>query len=147
MPTVASVMAELKKKGTEKGRILYARHGMPGEHVLGVSVADIKVIAKAIKGEQALACALYDTGKMEAMYLAGLVANGSLMTKAQLNSRAAGASNFQMIAEYAVPVGGGGKSPGTRPRHAVDQSETGAGRSRRLVHLCRNRGNHAGQRT
>ena len=103
MPTVASVIAELKQKGTEKGRILYARHGMPGEHVFGVSVADIKVIAKAIKGEQALACALYDTGKMEAMYLAGLAANGSLLTKAQLNSWAAGAANFPMIAEYAVP--------------------------------------------
>ena len=63
MPTVASVMAELKKKGTEKGRILYARHGMPGEHVWGVSVADIKVIAKAIKGEQALACALIRYGQ------------------------------------------------------------------------------------
>jgi hypothetical protein len=28
MPTVASIMAELKKKGTEKTRKIYARHGM-----------------------------------------------------------------------------------------------------------------------
>ena len=80
MPTVTSVLAELNKKGTEKGRIMCARHGMPGENVFGVSIADLKVIAKGIKGEQALACALYDTGKMEAMYLAGLVADGTQMT-------------------------------------------------------------------
>ena len=103
MATVTSVMAELKKKGTEKGRVMYARHGMAADHTFGVSMADLKVIAKGIKGEQKLACDLYDTGIMDAMYLAGLVADGSQMTKAQLDGWAAGALNFQMIAEYTVP--------------------------------------------
>jgi 3-methyladenine DNA glycosylase AlkD len=102
-PTVKSVMAELKRKGTEKGRAMYARHGMPAEYVIGVSVADLKVIAKAIKGRQELAYELYDTGVMDAMYLAGMVADGSRMTKAQLDKWAAGAANLQMIAEYTVP--------------------------------------------
>jgi len=96
-------MTELKKKGTEKGRTMYARHGTPADRVLGVSVADLKVIAKGIKGEQALACDLYGTGIMDAMYLAGLVADGSKMTKAQLDQWAAGASSLQMISEYTVP--------------------------------------------
>ncbi len=76
MPTVTSVMADLKKKGSEKTRITYARHGMAAKAMFGVSVADLKVIAKAIKGQQALACELYETGNLDAMYLAGLVADG-----------------------------------------------------------------------
>jgi 3-methyladenine DNA glycosylase AlkD len=96
-------MADLKKKGTEKGRNMYARHGMPAEQVFGVSIADLKGIAKGIAGEQALACDLYETGMMDAMYLAGLVADGSQMTKTQLDKWATGASNLQMISEYTVP--------------------------------------------
>jgi 3-methyladenine DNA glycosylase AlkD len=73
MPTVKSVMAELKKKGSEKTRKIYARHGMATERIFGVSMADLKVIAKTIKGLQALACELYKTGNLDAMYLAGMV--------------------------------------------------------------------------
>jgi 3-methyladenine DNA glycosylase AlkD len=103
MPTVASIMAELKKKGKESTRKIYARHGMVTENMYGVSVADLKVIAKTIKGQQALACELYATGNMDAMYLAGMVANGSQMTPRLLNAWAEGAANLQMIAEYTVP--------------------------------------------
>jgi 3-methyladenine DNA glycosylase AlkD len=103
MPTVASIMAELKKKGKESTRKIYARHGMATENMYGVSVADLKVIAKTIKGQQALACELYATGNMDAMYLAGMVADGAKMTSKQLNAWAEGAANLQMIAEYTVP--------------------------------------------
>jgi 3-methyladenine DNA glycosylase AlkD len=103
MSGVSAVMAELKGKGTEKGRTMYARHGIPAEHTFGVSIADLKIIAKGIKGEQGLACELYDTGYMDAMYLAGLVADGSQMSKAQLDKWASGAATMQMISEYTVP--------------------------------------------
>src|SRR5437016_4315416 len=103
MHTVASIMADLRKKGTEKTRKTYARHGMATDNMFGVSVADLKVIAKKIKGLQALACELYATGNMDAMYLAGMVADGSQMTKQELNAWAEGAANLQMIAEYTVP--------------------------------------------
>jgi 3-methyladenine DNA glycosylase AlkD len=103
MPTVISVMAELKKKGSENTRSMYARHGMATERMFGVSMADLKVIAKTIKGQQALACELYETGNLDAMYLAGMVADGSQMTGKQLNGWAEGAANLQMISEYTVP--------------------------------------------
>ena len=103
MPTTATIMAELKKKGSEKTRKMYARHGMVTERVFGVSMADLKVIAKTIKAQQALACELYDTGYLDAMYLAGMVADGSQMTRKQLNAWAEGAANLQMISEYTVP--------------------------------------------
>jgi 3-methyladenine DNA glycosylase AlkD len=96
-------MDELKKKGTEKTRKTYARHGMATEKMFGVSVADLKVIAKTIKGQQALACELYETGSMDAMYLAGMIADGSQLSKQQLNAWAEGAANLRMIAEYTVP--------------------------------------------
>ena len=103
MPTVASIMAELKRKGKESTPKIYARHGMTTDNMFGVSVADLKVIAKTIKGQQALACELYETGNLDAMYLAGMVADGSQMTPKQLNAWAEGAANLQMIAEYTVP--------------------------------------------
>ena len=103
MATVASIIAELRKKGTEKGRIMYARHGMRADLVLGVSIADLKVIARTIKGEQALACELYGTGVMEAMYLAGMVADGSQMSRPVLEHWAKGAAELQMVSEYTVP--------------------------------------------
>ena len=84
MPTVDAILADLRKKGSEKGRQGYARHGAPVERMFGVSGADLTIIAKRIKGEQALSCDLYDTGNLDAMYLAGLVADGSQMTKKQL---------------------------------------------------------------
>jgi 3-methyladenine DNA glycosylase AlkD len=103
MPTVASIMSELKKKGKESTRKVYARHGMATENMYGVSVADLKVIAKTIKGQQGLACELYATGNLDAMYLAGMVADGSRMSAKELNAWAEGAANLQMIAEYTVP--------------------------------------------
>ena len=103
MPTLTSILAELKNRGTEKARTIYARHGMEAERCFGVSVADLKLIAKTIKGQQALAMELYETGKMEAMYLAGMVASGSKMSEEQLHAWAEGSSGMQMIAEYTVP--------------------------------------------
>jgi hypothetical protein len=96
-------MAELKGKGTAQNRKIYARHGLVAERVYGVSVAEMKLIAKTIKKQQALAMELYATGIMDAMYLAGMVADGALMSRAELNAWAEGAAGMQMIAEYTVP--------------------------------------------
>src|SRR5260370_32743025 len=97
-------MADLKKKGSEQTRKIYARHGMVGKPMFGVSVADLKVIAKTIKGQQGLACELYGTGNLEAMYLAGMGADGSQMTKEQLSGWAEGAAGVHII--FIFPVSG-----------------------------------------
>jgi 3-methyladenine DNA glycosylase AlkD len=94
-------MKELKKKGSEQTRKIARRHGSPDE-MFGVKVADLKPIAKRLKGQQELALALYDTGNSDAMYLAGLVADGTQMNKQQLNSWAKRAS-WYAISEYTVP--------------------------------------------
>ena len=101
MDSVAQVMAELENKGSETTRKTYARHGVVGP-MFGVSIADLKLIARKIRGNQALACALYETGNYDAMYLAGLLADGSQMSRKQMQSWADGA-NSGPIAEYTVP--------------------------------------------
>ena len=53
MSSVAQIMKELKKKGSEQTRKIYLRHGA-SDNMFGVKVADLKVIAKKIKGNQAL---------------------------------------------------------------------------------------------
>jgi 3-methyladenine DNA glycosylase AlkD len=102
-PTVDAVIKDLKSKGKEQTRKIYSRHGMDMDRVLGVSTADMKAIAKKLKGQQELALELYKSGIMEPMNLAGMVADGARMTREQLNSWAEGAVGMQMISEYTVP--------------------------------------------
>ena len=101
MNTVDEVMTELKKKGSAQIRAIFVRHGAPND-LFGVKVGDLKVIAKRIKGNQSLACDLYKSGNSDAMYLAGIVADGSQMTKQQIESWAKGAT-WHMISQYTVP--------------------------------------------
>ena len=73
MPTLDQVMKALKAKGSEQTRKIFERHGAAGGEMYGVKVADLKVIAKTIKGDQELALALFESGNYDAMYLAGMV--------------------------------------------------------------------------
>jgi 3-methyladenine DNA glycosylase AlkD len=98
---VADVMAELKRLGSEQQRKTYRNHGARGE-MFGVKVGDLKVVAKKIKGDQGTALDLYKTRNLDAMYLAGLVADGAKMSRKDLNAWAKAAS-WSMISEYTVP--------------------------------------------
>ncbi len=100
MNTVKQVMAELKTKGNEQTLAIVRRLGAPS-NTFGVKAADLKVIAKSIKGNQELAYKLYETGNGDAMYLAGLVADGSQMSKKQLQSWVK-AADWIWLSEYTV---------------------------------------------
>ena len=65
--TLKSVMDALKSKGSVKVRAIYVRHGIPAGRVFGVSVAEMKLIAKTLKGDQALIMEFYAAGNMDAM--------------------------------------------------------------------------------
>ena len=101
METLSEVMSALKQKGSAQTRKTFARHGAP-DNFFGVKIGDLNVIAKQIRGNQELACALYETGNVDAMYLAGIVADGREMPKKLLNDWAK-AAPWHMIAEYTVP--------------------------------------------
>jgi 3-methyladenine DNA glycosylase AlkD len=77
------------------------KHGCQ-EPIYGAKVADLKVLQKKIKKDQALALALYESGVYEAMYLAGLVADGGAMTEKQLQYWVEHARS-PAISEYTVP--------------------------------------------
>src|SRR5579871_5388686 len=100
MATVSTVLADLKSRAAENIRATYLRHGAPPNHTLGTKAADMKIVARSIRKQQALACELYETGIFEAMYLAGLVADGSLLSPSQLESFAEMAAGRPMIYEY-----------------------------------------------
>jgi len=101
MTTVDQVMMMLQKKGDAQTQKTFARHGAPAG-TFGVKIGDLKTVAKKIKGNQSLACALYETGNADAMYLAGIVADGAQMSKKQLDSWAKSAT-WHMLSEYTVP--------------------------------------------
>lgn len=95
------VMQELEALGNAQTVQTYCRHGAEGP-MFGVKVGDLKKLLRKIKGDQALAMELWDTGNADAMYLAALVADGSQMTKTQLNHWCKTAW-WHMLSGYAVP--------------------------------------------
>jgi 3-methyladenine DNA glycosylase AlkD len=99
--TLKDVMAQLESKGSESTKRILVKHGAK-EPFFGVKVADLKVIAKQIKGDQALALSLYATGNGDAQYLAGMVADGARMTRTVLQSWAEKAA-WRMISGTTVP--------------------------------------------
>ncbi len=101
MATVDEIMQELKALGSEQTVKTFARHGAPVDKMFGVKVGDLKKVVKKIKGDQELALKLYATGNSDAMYLAGLVANGSKMSTKTLNDWAKQAT-WYMISDYTV---------------------------------------------
>ena len=95
------VMAALEANGSESTRRIYLKHGAK-EPFFGVKIGDLKVIAKKLKGEQALALELYATGNGDAQYLAGLIVDGAQLTRAQIQSWADKAA-WRMISGTIVP--------------------------------------------
>jgi 3-methyladenine DNA glycosylase AlkD len=82
---VASVLAWLKKHSSKATRDGMARYGVPSDHALGVTMADMKVIAKEIGKNHQLAAALWDTGIYEARMLTSFVDDAALVSSAQMN--------------------------------------------------------------
>lgn len=98
--TVAEVITELKKLGNEQTKHIFMNHGATGSYY-GVKVGDMKLIQKKIKKNHELALELYDTGILDAMYLAGLIADPQKMTKNQLQHWV-GNGKWHMVWEYTV---------------------------------------------
>jgi 3-methyladenine DNA glycosylase AlkD len=98
--TVSEIMQELAALGSEQTKRTLMRHGAV-EPFFGVKIGDMKPLVKKLKGQQELALGLYATGNSDAMYLAGLVANGAKMSLAELEAWAA-AAPWHMIAGCTV---------------------------------------------
>ena len=82
---VDSVLAWLKKHSSARNREGMARYGLPSENALGVSVANIRLLAKRLGRDHDLALALWDTGVYEARMLTSFVDEPSRVTPAQMD--------------------------------------------------------------
>ena len=98
--TKEQVMKELEKKGSEPIKKILLNHGANG-NLFGVKVSDLKVIQKKVKRDHDLAMNLYATGNYDAMYLAGLIADESKMSKKDIQQWAE-RSTSHGISEYTV---------------------------------------------
>lgn len=99
--TLAEAMSALAAKGSESTKRILLKHGAK-EPFFGVKVADLKVLHKKLKGDQALALQLYATGNSDAQYLAGMIIDGRKLTTAQLNTWA-NTAGWNMISANTVP--------------------------------------------
>jgi len=98
--TKEEVLAELEEFGSEQTKKTFRRHGAK-EPFFGVKVGDMKKIVKKIKKDYELSLALYNTGNVDAMYFAGLIADENKMTKENLRDWAKKAP-WSMISQYTV---------------------------------------------
>ena len=99
--TLDEVMKELAGKARESQKRTLLRHGAK-EPLFGVRIGDLTPLRKRLKGRQDLALELYATGNSDAMYLAGLIADGSKMSAKELD-RWANDATWHMIAGCSVP--------------------------------------------
>jgi 3-methyladenine DNA glycosylase AlkD len=95
------ILAQLKSLGKESIKNVLIKHGAQ-EPFFGVKVEDLKVIQKKIKKDYILSMELYRTGISDAMYLAGLIADESKMSKEEIQNWADKAY-WSMLNEYTVP--------------------------------------------
>ncbi len=81
---LAEVMDALENAGSAQTRKTYARHGA-WEPMFGVSFAVLKTLAKRIRVDHELACALWATGNFDARNLAVKVVDPARMSAADLD--------------------------------------------------------------
>lgn len=82
--TLAEVMKELESLGAERTKKVYINQGAR-EPLFGVTTGALKPLFKKIKINQPLAQELYATGNYDAMYLAGMIADPSLMSESDFD--------------------------------------------------------------
>lgn len=99
--TASEVLQELESYGDENTKKALLKHGAK-EPFFGVKVQDLKKILKKTKKNHELSLALYKTGNSDAMYFAGLIADETQITEAQLDEWVDQAYWYYLF-EYAVP--------------------------------------------
>lgn len=100
--TCNQVMKELKMRGTAQNVKVYQRRGS-GDHVFGVSCADLKDLKKRIKLDHALALELWDSGNVDAQSLATMIVDPAQLTASVANKWIAGIRYF-LLADLASGV-------------------------------------------
>lgn len=97
-----TVMRELEALGTAHTKKSYLSRGVR-EPLFGVATGAMKPLKKRIGVDQTLAGQLWDSGNYDAMYLAGMIADVSVMTEADFD-RWIDDAYSTMLSDYVVAV-------------------------------------------
>lgn len=95
--SLGDVIAELKRKGTRKQVDELGRYGIVAHEPFGVTMADLKGIAKSIGTDRGLAQELWDTGRYEARLLAAFVDDPDKVTAKQMDAWARDFDNWAIV--------------------------------------------------
>jgi 3-methyladenine DNA glycosylase AlkD len=96
--TLQEALKALKAKGDEKRRAYNAKNGC-GDNQFGVAMGDIRIIAKKIKTDHALALQLWETGNADAQFLATLVISPADLSAAEMEKLVKSAA-FAHVADW-----------------------------------------------
>jgi len=92
----AQVVAELRKLGSEKNRAGMARFGINTERAFGISIQQLRPLARKYKKNHGLAQALWESGFHEARLLACFIDDPKLVTSKQMDTWAAAFDSWDL---------------------------------------------------
>jgi 3-methyladenine DNA glycosylase AlkD len=92
--TVDAILTQLERKGSRRGVDGMARYGIVARKAFGVSVGEMRVMAKKIGRDHALAARLWKTGWQESRMLAVLIDDPKLVTSRQMDAWARDFENW-----------------------------------------------------
>jgi len=96
--TLKEILKQLEALGSAKGRAQNAKSGA-GEHQFGVSLGDIRGLAKKIRTDHSLALALWETGNVDAQFLATLVVEPKKLSAKEMD-RMVRSISFVRVADW-----------------------------------------------
>ena len=99
--TKEEVLNFLRGHSSKTFQNIFDNHGAAGSS-FGVKIEYLKQLQKKIKKNHHLSVQLFETGISDAMYLAGLIADETQISKAEIQHWAETAP-WPMISEYTVP--------------------------------------------
>lgn len=98
--TISDIMKQLEAKGTEQARRIYTNHGADLD-MYGVSMKDLKLIAKKIPKNHSLGMELLQSNHIDAMYLSQWIIDSNNVTIQQLET-VLKQTDYYMIIENVV---------------------------------------------
>ena len=120
-------MQILESYGTEQNRKVYTRHGAP-EPLFGVSVANLRTVAKQTGKNQELATALWNTGNFDAMALATLIDDPESITTQELDRRVNDVSYYHLADFFSAFV--------AKTRYAIPKMKSWTASPEEFVRRC-----------
>ena len=96
MPRTEAIITELKSKAKPDHLAGMARYGMAIEQRLGVSVPEMRQMAKAVGRDHQLALELWNTGIAEARIIAAMIDEPDKLTEAQMEDWVKGINSWDV---------------------------------------------------